>query len=296
MSKKFKPMLAEKAVVDKLVFPVIASPKLDGFRMYRPKGHEAVTRSFKSIPNKHIARILAHLPVGFDGELMRPDVVLPGATFAQLTEGFMRKEGEPPFAFHVFDWFQEDDLERGFEQRIADLKLVEQSLPSWIKIVPQIKIESIEALEAYEELCLAQGYEGVMVRQPNSPYKNGRSTVNQGYLLKIKRFEDDEGIVVGFEEKMHNGNEATKDEFGRTKRSSHQANKTGLDTLGSIIISYKGDTFRAAPGKGIDAAQRKALWDIRETLMGKLVTFTFQPSGADKLPRFPTFKCFREDI
>ena len=43
---------------------------------------------------------------------------------------------------------------------------------------------------------------------PNAPYKQGRSTVREGYLLKVKTFLDDEATVVRFEERMHNGNEA----------------------------------------------------------------------------------------
>ena len=56
------------------------------------------------------------------------------------------------------------------------------------KILP-VTIHNAEQLTAYEEKCLADGYEGVMIRTPDSPYKCGRSTEREGWLLKIKRFE-----------------------------------------------------------------------------------------------------------
>src|SRR5690606_5448014 len=66
-----------------------------------------------------------------------------------------------------------------------------------------------EVLE-YETHCLKMGYEGLILRNPDAPYKFGRSTLKEGSLLKLKRYEDAEAIVVSLEEAMHNDNEAEK--------------------------------------------------------------------------------------
>ncbi|MBU6170578.1 MAG: hypothetical protein KGQ87_03675 [Verrucomicrobia bacterium] len=42
---------------------------------------------------------------------------------------------------------------------------------------------------------------------------------------------------------------------------------------------------------GID---RSDLWSSRETIVGKVVKFSHQPSGAKEAPRFPIFLGFRE--
>jgi len=42
---------------------------------------------------------------------------------------------------------------------------------------------------------------------------------------------------------------------------------------------------------GID---RVSLWVRRESLIGRLVRFKHQPSGAKEAPRFPKFSGFRE--
>lgn len=280
----FKPMLASKAPEDlnDIVYPVLASPKLDGIRCLRPIGMEPVTRSMKSIPNKHIAKLLSeHLTEGFDGEII-------AGTFNETQSAVMSVKGEPNFEFHVFDCIGI----MPFYQRLVKVNQF-KSLQSWIKEVKHILISSSKELEEYEEKCLEQGYEGVMIRSYEGPYKFGRSTIKEGYLLKLKRFAEDEGAVIGFEELMHNGNEATKDAFGRTKRSSHKENKIGKDTLGKLILEFNGHTFGV--GTGFTAKQREAFWVKREELIGKQVTFKHQKSGGKDAPRFPVFKCFRKD-
>ncbi len=53
--------------------------------------------------------------------------------------------------------------------------------PRIVKILP-VLIPDCAALATYEEECITAGYEGVMVRTPNSPYKCGCSL-----LRKLKK-------------------------------------------------------------------------------------------------------------
>ena len=146
----------------------------------------------------------------------------------------------------------------------------------------------------FEEECLEAGYEGVMIRDPNGPYKNGRSTEKEGFLLKLKRFEDAEATILGFEERQHNGNE--KDDSG--KRTTHKAGKTGLGTLGAIKVMglngiYKGVLFDI--GTGFDDAQRADIWRNLDVFQGRTVKFKYFPSGSKDKPRFPVFLAFRPE-
>ena len=69
----FKPLLAEKCLdINQVLFPVYASPKLDGIRnvIYH---RAALTRSLKPIPNHHVREFLesyANTIDGLDGELI----------------------------------------------------------------------------------------------------------------------------------------------------------------------------------------------------------------------------------
>ena len=53
MTRVIKPLLATKAQYDKIRYPVLATPKLDGIRCLMVKG-TAMSRSMKPIPNTFV--------------------------------------------------------------------------------------------------------------------------------------------------------------------------------------------------------------------------------------------------
>lgn len=271
---KLKPMLAVKADMDKIKYPVLATPKLDGIRCLMVDG-EAVSRNLKPIPNDHVRDTLRGLNF-LDGELM-----LKG-DFNAVQSGIMAKKGTPDFQYCVFDSFErpDDDYEHRLDDAAWDINHPKVKL-----IIPEI-IYSEESLSAYLDLQLELGYEGVMIRQPDSPYKYGRSTVAEGWLLKLKKFEDDEGEVVEITEAMHNDNVATKDALGNTTRSTHKANKRPAGTAGAVKIKWNGHIFSVGFGPGIDNAHKQLIWDLREVLKGQLIKFSYQDLSAKGIPRF----------
>jgi DNA ligase-1 len=117
--------------------------------------------------------------------------------------------------------------------------------------------------------------------------------MKEQYLTKIKRFSDSEAVIIDTEELMNNLNEATKDNFGRTERSSHKANLSGAGVLGALVVKdlTSGLTFRV--GTGFDAEQRKTLWDLRTSLVGQVVKYKFFDIGVKELPRHPVYLGFR---
>lgn len=283
-----KPMLASKCEKpDALRFPLLATPKLDGIRCLKING-KAVSRTFKPISNTFVREwIEANLPDGVDGEL-----TLRGGSFNLTTGAIGRESGEPDFLYSIFD-FVIGELETPYSTRMKNLA----ALPEWdhvIKILP-VEIFSPRQLSEYEEKCLSEGYEGVMVRDPSGHYKCGRSTEREGYLLKIKRFDDTEAVVIETYEGMTNQNEAEKDAFGRTKRSTAQAGMVGRGELGGFVVRLpSGVEFRLGYNHVTGGVDRVSLWAKRDELIGKIVKFRHQPSGAKDAPRFPVFIGFRE--
>jgi DNA ligase-1 len=154
-------------------------------------------------------------------------------------------------------------------------------------------VYNAEELAVYEEKAVAVGYEGVMVRSLSGEYKHGRSTAKQGILGKVKRFSDYEAVVIGFEEKMHNTNDAKTNELGRTQRSTAKEGLVGANTLGSLTVEKDGVIFNV--GSGFNDAQRKEIWEHQSKYLGSLVKYKcFDVQSGYEAPRFPIFLGFRD--
>jgi DNA ligase-1 len=91
---------------------------------------------------------------------------------------------------------------------------------------------------------------------------------------------------------MHNGNEATTNELGRTKRSSHAAGKTGRGDLGALIVNFGDVTFNI--GTGFTDVERTDIWDNRDSFQGRLAKFKYFPVGVKEAPRHPVFLGWRD--
>ena len=282
MSKIIKPLLATKAEFDKIQYPVLATPKLDGIRCLMVDG-VAMSRSMKPIPNDYVRHQLEGLH-GLDGELM------VNGDFNEVQSGIMKKSGEPDFTFHVFDSFTE---EADYGARVDNLFWGEEHPRT--KLLDPIQINNEKDLLVYLETCLAKGYEGVMIRDPNGKYKHGRSTVKEGILLKIKKFFDDEAILIDVIEKMHNANDLDQDEFGYAKRRSCKENFVPCGTAGSLVLNWNGIEFRVGFGPGITDAIKQDIWDRREELKGEITKFSYQELSKDGVPRFGKMLEFRHE-
>ena len=94
--------------------------------------------------------------------------------------------------FWVFD--APDKADHPYEERIQHLNdLKDQGkLPSFVNIVDSVKCQNKEHLKEYFDNIIAKGGEGVMLREPGSLYKAGRSPS----LRKFKPFFDTEVKVV----------------------------------------------------------------------------------------------------
>jgi DNA ligase 1 len=181
-----KPMLAGKATDDQIekLFdkgPMLASPKLDGIRCMVQNGI-ALSRSLKKIRNTYVQTILGAPEFsGLDGELIVGNPT-DSDVYRNTTSNIMREKGEPKFTFWVFDYFLKNDI---YKNRIKELSIFSKHMPKTIKILGSQTIINMEELREYEMDCLSIGYEGVILRDPNSMYKHGRSTAKEGGLIKV---------------------------------------------------------------------------------------------------------------
>ncbi len=100
----------------------------------------------------------------------------------------------------------------------------------------ETSIDLIRTVEKIEEDCVVRrGFEGIIIRSPDSSYKSGRATLKEASLFKYKRTDDAEAVILETLELEHNSNERTFDERGYSKRSSHKAGKSGTSLAGSLL-------------------------------------------------------------
>lgn len=320
-----KPMLAATVHANELElveWPMMASPKLDGIRVITHPSEGVVTRSFKPVPNWHIREALRGIipnDWGLDGELFAvgEDGETP-LSFNETQSAVMSRNGQPQFMYAVFDCFNfpEESFVKRFNAAQEYVKLMAHAS---IGLVAHKIVNSPEEFAEYAAYCIEKGYEGAMLRDPEGPYKNGRSTRKQQWLLKYKEWCDAEGTVIGFEERMHNANEDQKDNFGYAKRSSHKENMEPMGTLGALVLDTEWGELRV--GTGFDDSLRQEIWGRNMIYMplcrngpkewrvrgdrplfiegskdlGRKVTFKYQPFGMQDKPRFPVFMGFREN-
>lgn len=296
--KLMKPMLAEKCPdVNSLTYPVLASPKLDGVRAMILDAR-LMARSLKPIPNtflqNHFSRSLLD---GLDGELIDGQPTEEGAYRGTVSTVMSVASKATATYLWVFDDFTYPNKPfterfRSASRRVEELRKIGMR----VVLVPHYMCETAEELTECEEMFLQQGYEGAMVRSLNGPYKHGRSTVKEGFLLKVKRFLDAEAEVVACQELMHNMNEQKTNELGAAHRSQEKAGKVPGGVLGALVCKDLKTGIDFSIGSAFTQEQRKELWELRGKLVGSIVKYRYFPTGSKERPRFPTFVGFRDAI
>ena len=149
-----------------------------------------------------------------------------------------------------------------FEERIAFLNAHLASAKN-ARALEHVPCDGIDHLRAELERIEALGGEGLMLRQPQSKYVAGRSTT----LLKVKTFQDAEGVVVGHVP-------------GKGKHKGR---------CGALVLEAE-DGTRFNVGTGMSDKEREAPPGV-----GDVVTYRFQELTKAGVPRFPTFVGVRID-
>ena len=298
MSEIKKPMLASDADLTKIKFPVIVQTKVDGCRMMHITG-KATGRSLKPYKNEHTTKYYSRQRFsGFDGEAFAGEDMYAQNLCRKTTSALNRIKGEPTLSWMLFDLVDPVTESLPYEQRLAHLEReCAQIGEKLVFVVPWKLCHNLEELLAFEQEELAKGAEGIILRDPNGMYKQGRSTVKEGGLLRIKRFVDEEAIVVAIKEGNKNNNVAKTNELGHTERSSHQENMDPNGQVGTLVCVKEigGEEFNVAPG---NMTEEDCIYYFQnqQEIVGKTITFKHFPKGRKEgstAYRFPTFKHIR---
>lgn len=132
------------------------------------------------------------------------------------------------------------------------------------------------AIQAFTNLCIEQGFEGSVLRNPYKSYVPGRSD----YLLKVKMFEEEDLTVVNVFE-------------GAGKY---------VGKLGGVICEtiIDGVQIKTEVGSGFSDEEREEFWKHPETIVGKTIEVKYQnltdlKEDGTKSLRFATFRRLKLD-
>ena len=296
---KLPPMLASKwHERNETMFPFWAQPKLDGIRATVGEDGYLYTRSLKPVRNEEIqSRVLALKDVlyGLDAEIIVGEATAKDCyrRTSSAVMSFVDDDIEHA-TLQVFDCW--DDPFASYDERYGQLLDRMDSFPDWVQVVKTSLLTDMSMLTEYQDRTLSEGHEGVILRRRDTLYKYGRGTPKEGQLIKVKKFADAEGVIIGVHEEMHNSNEATIGLTGHMERSGHKDNLIGKDTLGALEVQlgpeWPSDFVRI--GTGFTADQRAELWRKRDNLIGLTVKYKYFEIGVKDAPRFPVFLGFRD--
>lgn len=266
----FEVMKAADVTEREIRFPAIASPKIDGFRGYVQHG-KLTMRSGKPCANRATQEFFSHPALeGFDGELVVGSPVSKDG-FHATSSGLRTENFDPRATFLVFDIIE---ATLPFSGRLEALQVKMQGLPAEYRervvMVQQSTVQNVTDLLKFEDVCIDLGFEGVIVRKPSGRYKNGRSTVEEQGMLKLKRFVDAEAVIVGMEQEL--------DKHGRRKES-----------MGALVVRDLKSGTEFNVGTGFTWKVRSEFWQLGSRANGVFIKYKYFPRGTKDKPRHPVF-------
>ncbi len=251
-----------------IVFPCFAQRKLDGVRCVA-SARGLFSRNGKGFP--HLGFIQSEIAALGGEYLLDGELYSDTLTFQEIV-GLVKKEKLraedltklQQIYLCVYDLI---DTERTNEERLGILQNLLHRPTAHLRILETEECRSKEDVKILHTRFVADGYEGLMLRNKTAKYRVG---VRSTDLQKYKEFEDAEYPVMGFKE------------------------GEGLEKGCVIWIcrTSKGQEFAVRP-RGTHE-ERAALFSEGAKYVGKFLTVRFQELTTDGIPRFPVGISFRD--
>ncbi|MFL2660344.1 MAG: ATP-dependent DNA ligase [Alphaproteobacteria bacterium] len=279
----------------KLIGEKILEVKLDGVRvisiLYPNAKVDFFSRNGKELLNfEHLQKELSNCilnnpiekPFVLDGEIVSKN-------FQELMKQIHRKNSiqNNDATLYLFDIIPFESFKEGIEKEFYNKR--SELLNKWysenvqnkekIKLIDKtlVNLDTNEGKSSYKEFnkkAILHGYEGIMIKDPDSFYECKRSTT----WLKLKPV-----IEISLEVK-----------------EVEEGSGKNIGKLGAVIAEGEdnGKFFRLNIGSGFTDKQRKQFWENKKQLIGQIIeiradSISKSQNGDFWSLRFPRFKCFR---
>lgn len=310
---------SHKIDLDKIQYPVYASYKLDGIRAVFHPDLGLVSRSLKPIQNKQLREKFDWLLLQakmhnrvFDGEFYSHDLTFQEITRAVMTQDFTdektikkitAEQGNITKAmnyiekllqsikFYCFETHHE--IKENFEQKKPIIQQYKYN--HTYRPVEQLIVNSKEEVKMLFEQALKDGYEGLILRSIFSPYKFGRSTVKEEYMLKVKPFEtfDTKILDVIQATKVKEEAEKTINELGRSVTSRKKDDRELIEKAAAFLVDFNGCKLKVSIA--LTDPEKIQIWQQKEKYIGRMIEYKGLQIGMKEVPRHSVFVRFRED-
>lgn len=235
----------------------LMSEKLDGVRGYWD-GRQLLSKNGTVFsPPPEFLRGLPPFPL--EGEIWGGR-----GTFQRTASSVSRQQPHPGWLRLKFAIFDVPAADGGFRARIARAEAWFAEHPSdYAFVIRQTPVRDHNHLQEELQRVEALDGEGLIVRQPDAPYRSGR----RPQILKVKTYQDAEAVVI-----------------------EHLPGKgRNRGRLGALLVE-RADGTRFRIGTGFSDAEREA-----PPPPGTVITFKYYGFYNSGIPRFPVFLRVRAD-
>ena len=259
----------EEKLVNKIKFPAYVQLKMDGMRfnaIVKDGGCEFRSRNGKEIQllgnlEQEFIQLANGKNVVFDGELLVNDkgVVLDRQTgngiLNKANKGTIKEDEARKVHATVWDVIPYNDFINGrseheYHTRFSVLESL--SLPKKIHLVESTIVASLEEAQKVFERYLADGQEGIILKDMSGVWEDKRAK----HQIKFKGELECDLEILAVEE-------GTGKYAGR---------------LGAVVCASRpedGKRITVSVGSGFNDDHRTNLWDIRDSLIGKIVAVKY---------------------
>jgi ATP-dependent DNA ligase len=138
-----------------------------------------------------------------------------------------------------------------------------------IRLLEQVIVKSWKTMEEYHDKYVSDGFEGLVIRDPNKSYKPGGRTND---MIKIKKYKSSEFLVTGYELGLR-----------------------GSEDMTFICETKDGIVFKAMPVGDRDV-KAKYVENFEEKYKGHIAECTYFNLSDDGVPTQPKLRIFRFDL
>ena len=185
----------------RISYPAFVQVKYDGYRALSHLDKKTMI-SRQGKPLQHIDHIIkeikllgTHPNLYLDGELFLSTGI---HQLKSLISGSNSSKNTTQIQYYIFDLLDTTQMDMGFKDRWQKLqKLFKNHNFKYLKLAETYIVHSKKEVEKYLHTFLAQGHEGLVVRNLIGPYKLKSRSMNVQKLIEVKRgiFE-----IVGYKE------------------------------------------------------------------------------------------------